>query len=79
MKNPKWGPDLSQGLILMILHISLEPQTNQKTAGMMFPAEIKDKHLKNWVFQKPKESFLAGVSTQFESEVVYHFNIKRTR
>lgn len=73
-KNPKWGPDLS--------HIDFDEYTyyvksTEKTEESWedVPVEIKDTFEKLGI-PEAEAKYLSGTSTQFESEVVYHKNLK---
>lgn len=70
IKNPKWGPDLS--------HINFDDFTyfirstdSVKNNWDDVPEEIKTTFERLGIPQAERD-YLAGVSTQFESEVVYH-------
>ncbi|MDD4210984.1 MAG: Fe-S cluster assembly protein SufB [Clostridia bacterium] len=74
IKNPIWGPDLS--------HINFDDysyyiKSTNKVASTWkdVPQEIKDTFDKIGI-PKAEQHFLAGVTTQFESEAVYHSAIK---
>jgi len=72
--NPKWGPDLSSidfdGLTYFI-----RSTDRAENSWDDVPAEIKDTFEKLGI-PEAERNFLAGVSTQFESEVVYHNTMK---
>jgi Fe-S cluster assembly protein SufB len=55
----------------MSLHILFVQVIVQKTSWDDVPEEIKDTFEKLGI-PEAERNFLAGVSTQFESEVVYH-------
>ena len=70
IENPKWGPDLS--------HINFDDFTyfirninGVKNSWDEVPEEIKTTFERLGIPQAERD-YLAGVSTQFESEVVYH-------
>jgi Fe-S cluster assembly protein SufB len=70
IKNPDWGPDLS--------HINfdeftyyIKPSEKQGTTWDEVPKEIKETFERLGI-PEAERNYLAGVSTQFESEVVYH-------
>lgn len=70
LKNPSWGPDLSFinfDEFTYFLRASEKAETNWDEV----PSEIKDTFEKLGI-PEAERNFLAGVSTQFESEVVYH-------
>lgn len=74
LENPSYGPDLS--------HINFDEYTyfiksSDKTESSWddVPEAIKDTFDKLGI-PKQEQEFLAGVSTQFESEVVYHNTMK---
>jgi len=70
LKNPSWGPDLSFinfDEFTYFLRASEKAETNWNEV----PSEIKDTFEKLGI-PEAERNFLAGVSTQFESEVVYH-------
>lgn len=74
LKNPKWGPDLSH---INFDNYSYYIKSTDKVASNweQVPQEIKDTFNKIGI-PKAEQEFLAGVSTQFESEVVYHNALK---
>ena len=74
LKNPKWGPNLA--------NINFDNYTYfiRSTKGVVktwkdVPQEIKDTFDKIGI-PKAEQQFLAGVTTQFESEAVYHNALK---
>jgi len=70
LKNPTWGPDLSFinfDEFTYFIKASERAETNWDEV----PSEIKDTFEKLGI-PEAERNFLAGVSTQFESEVVYH-------
>lgn len=73
-KNPNWGPDLSK--IDFDEYIYYIKSTNQVAKTWEdVPQEIKDTFTKIGIPQA-EQKFLAGVTTQFESEAVYHHSLK---
>ena len=74
LKNPKWGPNLEN------IHFNNYSYYIKSTHGVAktwkdVPQEIKDTFDKIGI-PKAEQQFLAGVTTQFESEAVYHSSIK---
>jgi Fe-S cluster assembly protein SufB len=74
LKNPTWGPDLS--------NIDFQEYTyyikSSKGVGQTWdevPEEIRETFNKLGI-PEAEAKYLAGTSTQFESEVVYHNNLK---
>ena len=74
MDNPTWGPDLSEINFDDITYY-IKPSERSEESWDDVPAEIKDTFDKLGI-PEAEQKFLAGVSTQFESEVVYHSTIK---
>lgn len=74
LKNPTWGPDLS-GINFdeYTYYIKSTEKTEHKWEDV--PEEIKDTFDKLGI-PEAEAKYLAGSSTQFESEVVYHNNLK---
>lgn len=74
LKNPSWGPDLS-GIDFneYTYYIKSSEKTEHKWEDV--PLEIKDTFEKLGI-PEAEAKYLAGSSTQFESEVVYHNNLK---
>lgn len=72
--NPKWGPDLSS---IDFNSYTYYIKSNDKVASEWseVPESIKDTFDKLGI-PEAEQKFLAGVSTQFESEVVYHNNMR---
>lgn len=66
---PKWGADLSRINFDDIFYY-IKPTDKQKKSWEELPKEIKDTYDKIGVPEAEKK-FLAGVSAQYESEVVY--------
>ena len=73
-ENPKWGPDLSG---IDFDEYTYYIKSTEKTGHTWeeVPQEIKDTFEKLGIPEAERE-FLSGASTQFESEVVYHNNLK---
>ncbi|MBU1094602.1 MAG: Fe-S cluster assembly protein SufB [Firmicutes bacterium] len=70
LKNPKWGPDLTFidfDQFTYFIKASDRAETNWDDV----PENIKDTFEKLGI-PEAERNFLSGVSTQFESEVVYH-------
>ena len=72
--NPTWGPDLSE-LNFDEITYYIKPSEKSEDSWEDVPEEIKDTFEKLGI-PEAEQKFLAGVSTQFESEVVYHSTIK---
>lgn len=68
-KLPKWGPDLSR-INFDNIYYYLKPTENQVSSWEDLPKEIKETYDRIGVPEAEKK-FLAGVSAQYESEVVY--------
>jgi Fe-S cluster assembly protein SufB len=66
---PKWGPDLSE-IDFQDLTYFLRPTDRQSTSWDDLPSEIKDTYDRIGVPEAEKK-YLAGVSAQYDSEVVY--------
>jgi Fe-S cluster assembly protein SufB len=70
LKNPSWGPDLSQVNFEEIIYF--QRASNQVESNWeKVPQKIKETFAQLGI-PEAEHQFLAGVSTQFESEVVYH-------
>ncbi|GAY78488.1 iron-sulfur cluster assembly protein SufB [Sporolactobacillus inulinus] len=67
---PQWGADLS-GLNFDDLTYYVKPVDNQGRSWDEVPNEIKDTFDKLGI-PEAERKYLAGVSAQYESEVVYH-------
>ncbi|MFT8361897.1 MAG: Fe-S cluster assembly protein SufB [Sporolactobacillus sp.] len=67
---PQWGADLS-GLQFDDLTYYVKPVQNQGRSWNEVPSEIKDTFDKLGI-PEAERKYLAGVSAQYESEVVYH-------
>ncbi len=72
--NPTWGPDLSE-LNFDEITYYIKPSDKSENNWEDVPEEIKETFEKLGI-PEAEQKFLAGVSTQFESEVVYHSTIK---
>ncbi|MDE6047655.1 MAG: Fe-S cluster assembly protein SufB [Anaeroplasmataceae bacterium] len=74
LNNPNWGPDLS-GIDFndYTYYIKSSEKTEHKWEDV--PEEIKETFDKLGI-PEAEAKYLAGSSTQFESEVVYHNNLK---
>ncbi|PAT02083.1 Fe-S cluster assembly protein SufB [Candidatus Izimaplasma bacterium ZiA1] len=72
--NPTWGPDLSEIDFDQITYFIRSSEKSESDWDEV-PEEIKDTFDKLGI-PEAEQKFLAGVSTQFESEVVYHSTIK---
>ena len=66
---PQWGGDLT-GIPFDDIFYYLKPLTNKAKSWADLPAEIKDTYDRIGIPEAEKK-FLAGVSAQYESEVVY--------
>lgn len=66
---PKWGADLSK-IDFKDIYYYIKPTQKQEDSWEKLPKEIKDTYDKIGVPEAEK-NFLAGVSAQYESEVVY--------
>jgi Fe-S cluster assembly protein SufB len=69
-KMPAWGADLSQ-IDFEDIHYYLKPADEQGKTWDDVPEEIKNTFDKLGI-PEAERKFLAGVSAQYESEVVYH-------
>ena len=72
--NPTWGPDLS-GIKFDEITYYIKPSEKSENNWEDVPEEIKDTFEKLGI-PEAEQKFLAGVSTQFDSEVVYHSTLK---
>ncbi len=74
LKNPNYGPDLSDiDFNEYTYYIKSSDKVGKNWDEV--PSEIKDTFEKLGI-PEAEQKYLAGVSTQFESEVVYHSTIK---
>ena len=69
-KNPDWGPDLS-GIDFDEYTYYIKPSEKQESSWEEVPETIKNTFDRLGIPQA-EQKYLAGVSTQYESEVVYH-------
>ncbi|MEC9485599.1 MAG: Fe-S cluster assembly protein SufB [Candidatus Izemoplasma sp.] len=74
LKNPTWGPDLS-GINFEDITYYIKPSERSEASWDDVPEEIKDTFDKLGI-PEAEQKYLAGVSTQFESEVVYHSTLQ---
>ncbi len=74
INNPKWGPDLSS-INFDDYTYYIKSTDKQGTSWEEVPEEIKNTFEKLGI-PEAEHKYLAGASTQFESEVVYHNNLK---
>ncbi len=72
--NPDWGPDLSE-INFDEISYYIKASDRSENSWDDVPIEIKETFEKLGI-PEAEQKFLAGVSTQFESEVVYHSTIK---
>ncbi len=72
--NQTWGPDLS-GVNFDEITYYVKPSEKSESKWGDVPEEIKDTFEKLGI-PEAEQKFLAGVSTQFDSEVVYHSTLK---
>ncbi|WP_288875778.1 Fe-S cluster assembly protein SufB [uncultured Allobaculum sp.] len=70
MKNPDWGPDLSH-IDFDEFTYYIKPSERQEQSWDEVPETIRDTFEKLGI-PEAEQKYLAGVSTQYESEVVYH-------
>ena len=73
-KMPAWGPDLSE-IDFDEYTYYIKPSEKAENSWEDVPDEIKDTFDKLGI-PEAEAKFLSGVSTQYESEVVYHNNQK---
>lgn len=74
IKNPSWGPDLS-GIDFNDIIYYIKPSSKVENDWKDVPEEIKDTFAKLGI-PEAEQKYLSGVTTQFESEAVYHSTIK---
>lgn len=74
ISNPSWGPDLS-GINFDDYTYYIKSSEKAENKWEDVPEEIKDTFDKLGI-PEAEAKYLAGSSTQFESEVVYHNNLK---
>ena len=70
LELPTWGPDISE-LNMDEIATYVKPKTKLNDSWDDVPEDIKDTFDKLGI-PEAEQKFLAGVSTQYESEVVYH-------
>ena len=75
MAMPTWGPDLSQEVNFEDYTYYIKPSERTEKNWEDVPENIKDTFDKLGI-PEAEAKFLSGVSTQYESEVVYHNNQK---
>ncbi|MBB5183592.1 Fe-S cluster assembly protein SufB [Catenisphaera adipataccumulans] len=69
-KNPNWGPDLSE-IDFDDYTYYIKPSEKEEKSWDEVPETIRNTFNKLGI-PEAEQKFLAGVSTQYESEVVYH-------
>ncbi len=74
LENPEWGPDLS-GIDFDEYTYYIKSSERTETAWEDVPEKIRETFDKLGI-PEAEAKYLAGSSTQFESEVVYHNNLK---
>lgn len=74
LNNPKWGPNLNQ-IDFDEFTYYIRPSDRTESSWEDVPETIKNTFDKLGIPEAEKK-FLAGVSTQYESEVVYHNMLK---
>ena len=74
LQNPSWGPDLS-GINFDDYTYYIKSSQKVEKDWNDVPTEIKDTFDKLGI-PEAEQKYLSGVSTQFESEVVYHNQMK---
>jgi len=74
LENPKWGPDLS-GIDFNEYTYYIKSTEKTEKNWEDVPEKIRDTFNKLGI-PEAEAKYLAGSSTQFESEVVYHNNLK---
>ena len=74
LENPVWGPDLS-GIDFNEYTYYIKSSEKTENNWESVPEEIKETFDKLGI-PEAEAKYLAGTSTQFESEVVYHNNLK---
>ena len=74
IENPSWGPDLS-GIDFNDIIYYIKPSSRVEKDWNDVPEEIKDTFAKLGI-PEAEQKYLSGVTTQFESEAVYHSTIK---
>ncbi|MGE4378379.1 MAG: Fe-S cluster assembly protein SufB [Candidatus Izemoplasmatales bacterium] len=74
IKNPSWGPDLSDIDFDDIIYY-IKPSDRVERDWENVPQEIKETFAKLGI-PEAEQKYLSGVTTQFESEAVYHSTIQ---
>ncbi|MBQ3252971.1 MAG: Fe-S cluster assembly protein SufB [Acholeplasmatales bacterium] len=74
LSNPKWGPNLS-GIDFDEYTYYIKSSEKTENSWEDVPQEIRDTFNKLGI-PEAEAKYLSGSSTQFESEVVYHNNLK---
>lgn len=74
LENPKWGPDLS-GIDFQEYTYYIKSSEKTEHSWDKVPQAIKNTFDKLGI-PEAEAKYLAGTSTQFESEVVYHNNLR---
>lgn len=74
MPNPSWGPDLSDIDFNDIIYY-IKPSDRVERDWENVPQEIKETFAKLGI-PEAEQKYLSGVTTQFESEAVYHSTIQ---
>lgn len=69
--NPTWGPKLANYIHFDEYTYYIKPTDNLETSWENVPEKIRDTFAKIGI-PEAERKFLAGVSTQYESEAVYH-------
>ena len=70
-KMPNWGPDIS-GLNVDNIVTYVKPNTKMSGTWEEVPDDIKNTFEKLGIPEAERNSLVAGVAAQYESEVVYH-------
>ncbi|MBI9009130.1 MAG: Fe-S cluster assembly protein SufB [Tenericutes bacterium] len=74
IENPVWGPDLSEINFNDIIYY-IKPSQRVEKDWDSVPEEIKETFAKLGI-PEAEQKYLSGVTTQFESEAVYHSTIQ---
>ena len=74
IENPEWGPDLSRIDFNDIIYY-IKPSEHVEKDWDNVPEEIKDTFDKLGI-PEAEQKYLSGVTTQFDSEAVYHSTIQ---
>lgn len=75
LRNPEWGPDLSE-VDLENITTYISPDADMQEDWEKVPGEIRDMFDKLGIPEAEKNKLLSGVGAQYDSEVVYH-NVQR--